>query len=155
MLTLGSTSITPVELATALRVSGAVDVVVTLEDGLDSYVTSGPGGELEAFALPQVVPHAPAPPTLEWFDATQTVLRPNGQAVAEDAEEAVSEKEWTLVDGEKGDTSHSGDKRKTELGRMPYPIVVKGEEATIACETHSPQPFVLSGGQVRLASLTG
>lgn len=140
LLTLGAEAdIPPANLATALAVSGAAEVVVTLEHGLDSYVTPS-ATDLESFALPQAVAREPGPPAIEWFDEAK-----RDKAVASEGE-----KEWTLVEGEKeGASEKAAGKvvRKAEPALMPYPILIDNEEATVTFEKHSPAAFVLSGGQ--------
>ncbi len=141
LLTLGAeAAIPPADFATALAVSGAADVVATLEHGLDSYVTPA-STELESFALPRAVAREPGPPALEWFeDSKRAKVAPSEEG----------EKDWTLVEGEKDVADEKTGRtvvRKAEVGLMPYPVLIDHEEATITFEKHSPQPLVLSGGQ--------
>jgi len=141
LVTLGAgAAVGPAELATALAASGAADVVATLADGLDAYVTSA-RAELDAFALPQAVARAPGPPALEWFDDAK---RAGPVAGAES-----DDKEWTMVEGEgeAGGKAGAAGTRKAEVGLMPYPVLIDSAEATVSFEKHSPEPLVLSGGQ--------
>lgn len=142
LLTLGAEmEISPADFATALAVSGAADVVATLEHGLDSYVAPCTT-DLDSFALPQAVPREPGPPAIEWLDEGEPS---NAHSVELD------EKEWMLV--EKATEAGAGQEasapalRKAEVGLMPYPVLLDNAEATVIFEKHSPQPFVLSGGQ--------
>lgn len=122
----------------ALAASSANVVVDQLADGWLSYSGGMMGATLSTddWSLPQLVPRPLGPPTVEMLGDGSSL----GASLIESSE-------GTLVD----DASDSG-KRVAQVKTSPYPIMIGGEEATINFPCHSPEPSVLSGGQVRFRS---
>lgn len=120
----------------ALQASAAGTVVDQLEDGWLSYGGGMAGATLSSaeWQLPQLVPRPPGVPTLEMLDM-------NGAGM-----EASMSSEGTLVEGEKEEERPT--KRQAQSKVTSLPTTVNGEEATIYFPDHSPEPCVLSGGQV-------
>lgn len=128
----------------ALRASAADAVVEQLEDGLLSYAGGMAGSLLSSddWQLPQLVPRVSGVPTLE-------MLEDGGTGVLGSMEASMSS-EGTLVDSEKEQVVDGLLPRTRQAQRKvtSLPTTVDGEEATIHFPDHSPEPCVLSGGQV-------
>lgn len=124
----------------ALNASAANAVVDQLGDGWLSYAGGTVGATLSSteWQLPQLVPRPPGVPSLEMLDLEGGV-----------GLEASMSSEGTLVDGEKEDGEPK--KRQAQTRVTSLPTLVNGEEATIHFPDHSPEPCVLSGGQVSSA----
>jgi hypothetical protein len=124
----------------ALDASAANAVVDQLGDGWLSYAGGTVGAALSSteWQLPQLVPRPPGVPSLE-------MLETEGRGVGL---EASMSSEGTLVDGEKEEGEPK--KRQAQMRVTSLPTLVNGEEATIHFPDHSPEPCVLSGGQVSL-----
>lgn len=120
----------------ALQASAADAVVDQLEDGWLSYGGGAAGATLSSadWQLPQLVPRPPGVPMLEMLDMDGSGM------------EASISSEGTLVDGEKEENRPR--KRLVQPKLTSLPTTVNGEEATIHFPDHSPEPCVLSGGQV-------
>lgn len=125
----------------ALEASAANAVVDQLGDGWLSYAGGTVGATLSSteWQLPQVVSRPPGVPSLEMLEME------GGSGL-----EASMSSEGTLVDGEKEDGESK--KRQTQMRVTSLPTLVNGEEATIHFPDHSPEPCVLSGGQVGSSS---
>ena len=125
--------------ARALEAAAADTVVDQLEDGWLSYGGGMAGAALSSseWQLPQLVPREPGVPSLEMLETDMSMM------------EASMSSEGTLVDGEKDDDRPMKRQvRRAQPKVTSLPTTVNGQEATIHFPDHSPEPCVLSGGQV-------